>query len=278
MDAAAIPDLLVQVSRRRIRCVIDPHLALSRDGAALVRLLAPYAESWVVPELFAVLDSARLYTREPELLIWPDTDPADIGAVPGLLRDWMQLREEAGRSFYWVGDALRESYLPDEVEESVVIRWEAAARTLDSRLPQNIEATGPLIAAMRDAAALAAVLPHSCILARGRRGEAPLLCSRLREWGITCERLTGCDDLASIERAAFLRLLVAAEITPMIWSGLQLAVVHLLVPHSGRLCPSDDFAPEPVEFTGDEIASHGHPWQDAQCFWYDLTGQRSEKN
>jgi hypothetical protein len=273
MDAGtAFTDLSVQVTRRRTRCVLDPNLALSRDGAALARLTAPYAENWVVPELFSILDSAQLYEREPELLIWPGTDQGDLAAVPEMLRDWMQLREEAGRCLYWVGDALRESFLPDDLDESVLARWEAASRTLEGRLPQTIEATGPLIAAMRDAAALCVVLPNACILGRGKSGEVPPICRHLRQWGLECEKLTAQDYLARIERAAFLRLIVAAGLAPLVWNGLHLVVAHLCVPHIGRLRPMSGTTVEVSELP-DEPHSVicGSPWDEAKCFWYEVS-------
>lgn len=273
ISGALIPDLSVQVTRRRSRCVLDPNLALSRDGARLTRLLAPYAEQWVGPEFFAVLDSALVYQREPELLIWPGTEAADVAAMPEVLRDWTRLREEAGRCLYWVGDAMRESFLPENLDESVLAHWEAASRTLDCRLPQAIEATGPLIAAMRDAAALCAILPNACIVGRGRRDELPPICSHLRQWGLECEKLTPDDAFAGIERAAFRRLLVMAGLAPLIWSGLQLAIIHLCVPHLGRLEAASVIGAEPAVLADEpEIGLPGNPWEDARCFWYDIAG------
>jgi hypothetical protein len=72
----------VQISRRRSRWVLDPHLALSRNGPVVARLLGPFAEQWVGPEFFNVLDTAPLYEEEPELLMWPGTDAAELAAVP----------------------------------------------------------------------------------------------------------------------------------------------------------------------------------------------------
>jgi hypothetical protein len=265
-------DFSVQVTRRRARCVLDPNLALSREGPRLTRLLAPYAEQWVGPEFFTVLDSAQLYRREPELLIWPGTDRNDAAAVAEALRDWMQLREEAGRCLYWVGDALRESFLPEDIDDTVVSRWEAAARTLDCRLPRALEATGPLIAAMRDAAALCAVLPNAAIVSRGRSGEPPTICQHLQHWGIPCDTLAPSDALAAIERVEFQRLLVLAGSGPLIWSGLQLAVVHLCIPHIGRLDSAVGLSAEqPALADEPELDPPGNPWEDARCFWYDIT-------
>jgi hypothetical protein len=268
-------DLSIQVTRRRCRCVLDPNLALSRDGATLTRLLAPYAEQWVGPELFNVLDSARLYQREPELLIWPSTDRAEAAAVPEVLRDWQQLREEAARCLHWVGDALRESCLPEDLDDAVLPRWEAASRTLDRCLPEAIEGTGPLIAAMRDAAALCAVLPNACIVARGAPGAAPPICRHLQQWGVGCEKVAAEDALAGIERRAFQQLLVGAGLAPLLWGGLRLAVAHLRLPHIGRLLPVPELDSDAdLALSGPEpecVLPH-NPWEDARCFWYDVTG------
>jgi hypothetical protein len=271
VNTLSFPDLSIQLTRRRSRCVLDPNLALSRGGAMIVRLLAPYVEPWVGPEIFNVIDSATLYQQEPELLIWPGTDQADVAAVPEVLRDWVQLREEACHYLYWVGDALRESFLPEDLDDSLLARWEAASRSLDSRLPQAMEATGPLIAAMRDAAALCAVLPNASIVSRGRRGELPAICRHLHKWGLGCEKLALEDALASIERAAFLQLLVTAGLAPLVWSGLQLAVVHLCVPHLGRLGPVSGIESEATVLADEpEITLPRNPWEDAKCFWYDV--------
>ena len=266
VNTSFFPDLSIQLSKRRSRCVLDPNLALSPGGASLARLLAPYVELWVGPEIFNVIDSATLYQREPELLIWPGTDQTEVAAVPEVLRDWVQLREEAGRYLYWVGDALRESFLPEDFDESLLSRWEAASRTLDSRLPQAMEATGPLIAAMRDAAALCAVLPSASIVSRGRRGELPSICRHLQQWGLVCEKLAPEDALASIERTAFLQLLVTAGLAPLIWGGLQIVVVHLSVPHVGRLDPASGIGCESTMLAEEPCIALPHPWEGARCF------------
>jgi hypothetical protein len=182
------PDLSVHIARRRRRCVLDPNLALSRHGTILARLLAPYAELWVGPEHFTVLDNALLYQQEPELLVWPETDKPAIAEVPEVLRDWTRLRDEAGQCLHWLGDAWRESCVPEDIHETVHPRCEAASRTLDLCLPKTIEATGPLIPAMRDTAALCAVLPAR-ILGRGIQGELPLICRHLQQWGLACKKL-----------------------------------------------------------------------------------------
>jgi hypothetical protein len=268
------PDLSVQVTRRRVRCVLDPNLALSREGAMLARRLAPHAEQWVYPEWWNIVDSARLYACEPGLVAPPGADSTFIAEIPEALRDWTQLREEARRCVHWVGETLPESYMPDDVDEAVLPRWEAASRTLDLCLPKAIEATGPLIAAMRDTAALCAVLHAAFVLSRGAHGEPPLICRHLQQWGLSCEELSPYDTLVSVQRASFQRLLVEAGLAPFIWGGLPLALVHLLVPYVGRLETGPYFGEDEPDFlrNEDEPVRPCNPWEGAKCFWYDVMG------
>jgi hypothetical protein len=275
MGFPPFPDLSVQISRRRSRCVLDPHLALSREGPVLAKRLAPFAEQWVGPEFFNVLDSASLYLEEPELLVWPETDAAAIAAVPEVLRAWEQLRDDTSGCLSWIGDALRESSLPDAVDDGIVGRWEAAARALDQRLPRTIEATGPLVAAIRDAAALCAVLPGSRMIGRSDGGKPPPVCRQLQQWGLDCRQLDAGDPLVAIESADFLRLLADAGIAPSVWAGLRLSLVYLWLPRVGTL----EFAPSyGTDVERDLIGNHEepppwvNPWEDAKCFWCDITG------
>jgi hypothetical protein len=269
----SFPDLSVQISRRRSRCVLDPHLALSRDGPVVARLLAPFAEQWVGPEFFNVLDTAPLYEEEPELLIWPGTDAAEVAAVPEVLEAWARLRDDPGNRLSWIGDALRESSLPDAVDDSIISSWEAASRTLDLRLPADPEASGPLVAATRDAAALCAVLPASRLLARSVGDRPPAICRQLEEWGLSCERLSADDPLVAVERTDFLRLLAEAGMGPSIWGGLGLALVHLWLPRASGF---DWGRPEHLESdllrSGNEPRTWVNPWEDAKCFWYEVIG------
>lgn len=278
MNNPPFPDLSVQISRRRSRCVLDPHLALSREGPILAKRLAPYAEQWVGPEFFNVLDSASLYLEEPELLVWPNTDAAAIAAVPEVLQAWAQLRDESNGCLSWIGDALRESSLPDALDEAIVGRWEVASRALDLRLPKTIEATGPLVAATRDAAALCAVLPAARMIGRSEGGEPPAVCRQLQQWGLTCERLNADDPLVLLERADFLRLLADAGVAPSVWAGLGLALVYLWLPRAGSLeiepLYGADVEPNLLR-KDEEPAAWVNPWEDAKCFWCDITGPAS---
>lgn len=273
MANSSFPDLSVRISRRRSRCVLDPRLALSREGPVVAKLLAPYTEQWVGPEFFNMLDTAPLYEEEPELLIWPGTDAASIAAVPEVLEAWSRLRDEPGNGLSWIGDALRESSLPDAVDDSIILRWEAASRALDLRLPEDPEASGPLIAATRDAAALCAVLPASRLLARSVGDQSPAICRQLQQWGLSCEQLSVGDPLVAVERGDFLRLLADAGLGPSIWGGLRLALIHLWLPHASGFdfAPPEHLEPDLLR-NGSKRRTWVNPWEDAKCFWYEIIG------
>jgi hypothetical protein len=174
--------------------------------------------------------------------------------------------------------ALAQAVRPADIDEAVLPRWEAASRALDVRMPKAIEMTGPLIAAVRDTAALCAVLPAARVLGRSIAGQAPLICRHLQQWGLACERLPAENVLVAIERAGFLQLLVEAGLAPLIWDGLQLAIVHLCVPHVGRLDAGPvlvtDYEPAllPEE---EELTPPGEPLEGASCYWYEVTGPKS---
>jgi len=266
------PDLSVQISRRRWRCVPDPHLCLSSDGAAFVRALTAHAEVWLGPEFLNILDSWMLYDREPELLASTNTGSHAAHEIRGALRTWLRLREESGPAsgrLFWVRDALRESCLPSGTDEAVVPRWEAMAEALDERVSGAIDHSGPLVAAVRDAVALAGVLPGTVLLGLHKpdaEDGPPPLCRHLEAWHLPCRQLDSRDDLVAIERGLLFRLLTEAGLAGYLWAGLSLAVVHLMAPGSSWLRLGPDLAD-----IGDEPRPVRGAWEDAQTFWYDLS-------
>jgi hypothetical protein len=283
--------LSVQISRRRWSCVADPHLCLSEDGAAFIHGLASHAEVWLGPEFLNILDGWPLYDREPELLRpFGDRRPGDRHRgeeqTRQAIRLWLRLRDEAGlggAKLCWVRDAVRESRLPDGLDESVVPRWEAMAEALDERL-SGAEASGPMVAATRDAVALAALLPGAVLLALRDdpdHDEPPALCRHLEDWGVPCRRLDALDDLVAMERGLMLQLLVEAGLAGLIWAGIRLALVHLVVPGRSRLPLGPGFPPHGFGAPDDEVdfLTEMPPrplrgvWEGARAFWYDLDAE-----
>ncbi len=255
MGREAWPDLSVQISSRPWRCVPDPLLCLSRDGAAFLNTLAgahvashsPRAEVWMAPEFDSILDNWMLYDQHPELLAHSLGGPSDPDELRQSLRLWLRLRDTAGRPdgrLCWVRDAVRESCLPTGIGDPLVPRWEAMAQALDERLANARETSGPGIAAMRDSAALCAVLTDAMLLCARETDDpdqAPRLCRHLQEWGLPCRRLDIANDLVAIERGLLLRLMVEAGLAGFLWGGLKLAVAHIVAPHLFLIPHGDSF-------------------------------------
>ena len=133
-----------------------------------------------------------------------------------------------------------------------------------------------MTAAARDAAALAAALGAASVLAYRpvvdmRAGVAPAICDVLAH-GVPCQAIAADDPLAAIEREHFRHLLVHTGAASLLWSGLNVAVLHLAVPAAATL-----YAAPPSALT-DEVAeietvtpvaeSKGDPWDGAHAFWY----------
>ena len=275
-------EVSVRIGRPRWRCVLDPHLCLSHDGAAFVCGLAGHAEVWLGPEFLNILDSWLLYNREPAPLMWSTGTGPTADEIRQALRIWQRLRDTAGLGggrLSWVRDAVRESCLPAGTDQSLVAHWEAMAEALDERLSKAVERHGPMVAATRDAVALAALLPGSILLSLGDRGDpraAPPLCRHLKEWHLPNRRLDLADDLVSIERGLLMQMLVEAGLAGFLWSGLRLVVVHVVAPGHSRLPVGHDFACVGEE--GDFLAEpEPRPikglWEDALGFWYDLAAE-----
>jgi len=283
MGREVFSDLSVQISSRPWRCVPDPLLCMSRDGAAFLSALAgahavghsPRAEVWMAPEFHSILDNWMLYDQHPELLAQSLGGHRDPDELRQALRRWLRLRDTAGRPdgrLCWVRDALRESCLPVGMRDSVVPRWEAMAQALDERVANSSETTGPGIAAMRDSAALCAVLTDAALLCARESddpGQTPRLCRHLQDWGLPCRRLEIADDLVAVERGLLFRLLVEAGLAGFLWGGLRLAVAHIVAPYL-FLIPNEL---EDLDFSGEEPRPNKGPWEDARVFWYELRAE-----
>lgn len=278
MGWGGLPEVSVEISRRRWRCVVDPHLCLSPEGAAFVHGLAALAEVWLGPEFLNILDSWMLYHREPELLKLQDAGEHDIESLRQALQVWLRIRNEFGLAsarLCWVRDAVRESRLPEGLDESVVPRWEAAAEALDERLSDSADPSGPMVAAARDTAALTGILPCAILLSRHDRDEAaPFICRYLEAWRLPCRKLAAGDALVQLERNWMLQTVVEAGLAGFLWSGMRLSIVHIEVPGRARLpLLQSELA---ASYDDVDFATSMAPptvrgvWEDAQAFWYEL--------
>ena len=281
MSREAWQDLSVQISRRRLRCVLDPLLCLSRRGVALIRRLAPSAELWLAPTFLGILDSWDFYYDQPELLTRSLSMQQHGGAYHQeefreALRAWIKLRDELGQGqLFWAGDNLHESSLASEVDGAMLRHFEHLAQALEQLLPEDLRGA-PLAAAFPDTVALVAALDHAVLLTlrephadpglSGRPKLDPTICHNLGRWGLPCKRLRVDDDFVQYERSLLVRLFVEAGISSFLWSELPLVVAHLFVPgFVGDVAPEfpGECEPRPVKGI----------WEDARVFWYGLSAE-----
>lgn len=270
-----LSNLSIHWSQRRESCVLDPSLFLSSYGLLLVQSLGEKMEIWIARELWHILDSPGFYLRQPEPIA-PQTC-----LVPPLietrtkthqrqtqknrlqvLQHWESYRARTPPTqlnLYWLGDNPGESYLPDGSDPNLIEHWEILARSLDQRLQEKSAMSDLMAPSFRDTAALAAVLGSAFILTcqpastPDNISEPPEICRVLAQWGIPCQEINPLDAIATIERQNLLQLMVATGFSKYLWAGLNLAVLHLLVPSA-------------------------KDWENARGYWYSLRIDSSTGN
>lgn len=272
--------------RQQLSCVLDPALALSSHGLLLVENLATVMELWVVRELWHILNNVDFYLQRPELVI-PKRITADIMLEENRtvleetfwsLKEWKKMRrvtDIARLNLFWLGDSLRESFLPQNKTREIFWRWEFLAGLLDERLDRSQVTDDVLALAFRDAVALTASLGSSFILTYQlpldfASDRPPDICKALENWGIRCQVITSKDPIVAMERRHLRQLMMDTGLAKLFWSGMHLAVVHLVGPATSSLY----IVPE--EFQANQISSVENSeledrfWEKIQGFWYRL--------
>jgi hypothetical protein len=237
---SSLPPLDVSVSSRKMSCILDGELALSRQGLLFAMRLAQETNVWLFRALWQTLDNSHLYSlsaaecqdRREARLQW---EFARLGT------------HLAGLPCFFVGDAKHESLLPKEVGNDLVERFEALAVELDGlhRSEGDAEtAYDPVYECHRDTVALAtALIRHRPIVfslcARPGTGEAdlpePAICTFLRECGIDCRSVVHDRTMASI-RSYLQPIFARSGAAELLWDlsndGCALAVLHIVAPHA----------------------------------------------
>ncbi|HEY9645280.1 MAG TPA: hypothetical protein V6C88_02865 [Chroococcidiopsis sp.] len=301
MTTAVVPDFSITFNQRRWPCVLDPTLVLSDYGLPLVKQLGEWLELWVVREFWHMIDNPQIYLQQPEQLfsqLYPETSTTlqrhRSQQVIRNLREWENLRVNSDRStwnIHFLADVIGESLVPPGTDANFIWRWESLAQGLDSYLDQRLSRSETLILAFRDLAALAAARP-ACILTHrsteaAQLNDPPAICETLKKWNIVCHEVNARDAIAEAERTYLRNLLVHAGLSKLLWSGLNLVVLHLMVPAAATLSPTpawdDDLALSELNAALDveldvELA-HGvglsametmNLWDGAKGFWYAL--------
>src|SRR5215470_20000796 len=103
---SSLPPLDVSLSSRRMACVLDGELALSRQGLLFATRLAQEADVWLFRALWQTLDNSYMLRDMSE------RDPASNGddafPSPRILQHWEMARLETdlgGLQLFFVGDA-----------------------------------------------------------------------------------------------------------------------------------------------------------------------------
>lgn len=293
MTATLLPDVSITLNQKRWACVLDPTLVLSDYGLPLVKQLGELAELWVVREFWHMLDNPQFYLQQPERVLGQPAPQRAIAPSQTLsqqvirnLREWENLRANSDRStwnIHFLADVIGESFIPPGTDTNLIWRWESLAQGLDGYLDQRLTRSETLTLAFRDLAALAAARP-ACILTH-RSAEAcqlnhpPVICDTLKQWGIDCHEVSGRDAIAEAERTYLRSLLVHAGLSKLLWSGLNLVVLHLMVPAAAAISPTpqwdEDLTFAELQAELEDTGGLGtmdtiNLWQGAQGFWYSL--------
>lgn len=289
MTGTLVSDLSITLTQRRWACVLDPALALSVYGLPLVKQLSELMELWIVREFWHILDNPQFYIEQPEALLGTPIEvlpPAEQQQVSRQmlrsLQEWERLRlrvDPTTRNINFLADVIGESFVPAGADSDLIWRWESLAQSLDNCLGEQLTRADTLTLAYRDLAALAAARP-ACILTH-RSPEAiklnapPAICQTLQQWGITTCEVSAEDSISVAERNYLNNLLVHAGLSKLLWSGLNLVVLHLMVPAAAAISQNSQ-RDNNLAFSDLDESSGLLPieamnlWQGAQGFWYSV--------
>lgn len=253
-------DLRVTIDSAKLRCVLDPALALGHAlGPRLALGLTKVFEIWLTRSFWQVLDSSEWFLHPAR-----QAEGRDAVLDAFALGEWIALRDgtDAGSWLLrWVGDCLAESQLRGGgASDGIVERFERFAAGLDARQavtgddpPGWCRSFDPLRGSL-DALALSATLEGSLILCSGAGGALPPPVRALAGLGLSAELVAddaGC--LFSTERLVVRQALAAAGLAALAQPLGPLAVVHALA------LPGNEGGDDPAD-----------PWQHARAWWYQV--------
>ena len=265
------PPLHVQVKVRPWHCILDGALLLAPQGLLFALRLAEEMSVWLGPSLWNLLDNTDTYLANTSRLT-RDLVRQDNNLLR-ILTQWQAVRLDADIArlgMYWAGDATHESFLPEDVDKSMPWRFEQLAASLDQRSGNPTMDFGSFShESKRDAVALcgALVRRHPIIFTLFDKAQEPAICAFLRQCDIPCTPVPAADAMLQQHLAP---IFARTGVLELGWSGLRLAAVHVVAPHTVGLiaAPAKD---DPL----DELHTQPSPandawWEDARAFWYPL--------
>lgn len=271
----------IYINQQRLICILEPSLALSHYGLPLARNLGNFLELWVVREFWQILENINFYQQHPESLQFKTgVSTVNEQEVIQALQDWKSVRMAtlpAKLNLFWIGDKPSESFLPSNADPQLIYHWESLARSLDNQLNRHSVTNTILTSAFRDTAALAAALKSAFILTyqspeKQDTNLPPDICTALESWGIPCQQIDSHDPITTIELNHLLHLIIQAGLSKFLWAGLNLAVLHLVVPSAahGSYSTEEIQQTQLCDIQSDTEKSLLTPnlWEGARGFWY----------
>lgn len=262
-------------------CVIDPVLALSHQGVAIIKQLGAIVEVWIPRELWHIFNNVPFYSQQLSLITpgkltpirTPDEERMALEGALWSLREWEKMRWETdlcGLNLFWLGDSLGESLLPKHQHPNLFKRWEAITRSLDHHLDYQHSSDSILYLALRDTVSLAGSLNSAFILTYQLPSDLlnrvpPDICKILETWGIPCCFLPAEEAIVSAGRMDFRQILIQTGLAKLLWAGLQLIVLQLFLPAA----PITYTSSAASQFNSSSEADSNF-WAGAQGFWYQI--------
>ncbi len=282
MDLATLND-------QHQRYVLDPVLALAFYGPDLIFQLNQDIELWISRELWHILNNTDFYLSQPKLLLPEDFSKQDLSIqaeessrnIVKSLKKWQHLRQInnlRSLNLFWIGDSLRESFLPYNTSNTILERWEELTHSLDERLRKFRISDRPFNTAIRDSIALVATLESAVLLTcqnsyQANHDSSPLVCVFLETLGFECQFIPSSNPVATKEYDHWKQFLNISTMGKFILWKLELLILHLVLPNdtpNGVLSSFHTKAPEFLDSRNDGQNVDLDSWEDAQFIWYQI--------
>ena len=278
-----------QSLQRYRSCVLDPSLVLSPHGVAIAASLSSELNVWIARELWHIIDNIELYLHKPELILAETavvTEQSSLVKLRYALKQWANLRNRHDLNhlnLFWLGDSLKESYLPLNQDNSIFQQWEWLASFLDRQINCSSAPKSILTLAFRDSIAMTASISSTFLLTAqfpdtsDTAVKPPEICQTIADWGISCQLVPSSECFLLVEKEHIRQLLTTAGLAKFVWMGISFVVLHAVLPVFSNvyfLPTTSVFQRSQKDFTKAEIAHQAayqsNLWEQSTCFWYPL--------
>lgn len=286
----------VDISTKGWSCIFDVQLALSRLGLALALRLSEQMDVWQVRGFWQMLDDSDYYLSNQKILQQDGTNQLPIfprevlqsNQSREILDEWQTARFQSDlmARLCWLGYAVEESMLPQDVDSQLDQRFEILAQSLEQRWadtqhkPQLVQIQHEC---GRDAVALTAALSRykPFILTLCQTGsdtkpsvQEPQLCEYIRHCGIECKQADSNAKISTMTSYLVQTLVSTGALELIYASGLNLAVVHIVSPKAYVMSaqrPDEQLDPHviPLKTTATQSGIF-QSWNGCTAFWYPL--------